>query len=217
MMMPFLREADVVVFDLDDTLYKEIGYLYSAYEEIAARLNLDVEAMKAAYHRGENVFQQIVDNSDGQITMNDLFGIYRHHVPHITLSSQVAAFLKAMKAAGKTLGLITDGRAIMQRNKIVSLGLDGYIASDHIVISEEFGSSKPSEANYLYFHKLHPEARFGYIADNVTKDFVAPNRLGWATACLLDDGNNIHEQTFDAPTEYLPQHWFSQWEELLGE
>jgi len=215
MMKPFLCDADVVVFDLDDTLYKEIDFLYSAYAEIATRLHLDVEAMKAAYHRSENVFQQIVERTEGKATTEQLLRLYRNHVPSISLPAQVFHFLNILKVAGKTIGIISDGRRATQRNKIKALGLEHYIPTNHIVISEEFGSSKPAEANYLHFHKLHPGGSFVYIADNVAKDFITPNRLGWFTACLLDDGRNIHPQSFNFPHDFLPKLCFRNWEELL--
>lgn len=44
-----------------------------------------------------------------------------------------------------------------------------------------------------------------YIADNVKKDFITPNKLGWTTVCLLDSGKNIHPQNFNISEEYLPK------------
>ena len=51
------------------------------------------------------------------------------------------------------LGIISDGRSRTQRNKLRALGLDWI---EDVVISEEFGSEKPCEANYLYFEKKYP-------------------------------------------------------------
>ena len=56
-MMQFLSDKDIVVFDLDDTLYKEIDYLFSAYHAIAESIRLDVAGeMLDWYHAGKNVF-----------------------------------------------------------------------------------------------------------------------------------------------------------------
>ena len=64
----------VVCFDLDDTLYKEIDYLQSAYREIAAYAagqctgcsdSVGILAIKAynrmldAYHEGQNAFEEL--------------------------------------------------------------------------------------------------------------------------------------------------------------
>lgn len=47
---------------------------------------------------------------------------------------------------------------------------------------------------------------FYYIGDNLRKDFVAPNKLGWQTICLLDNGENIHSQDFSVDSIFLPMH-----------
>ena len=75
---------------------------------------------------------------------------------------------------------------------------------DLIVVSEEFGSEKPSENNFLTFHQFGT-AQYFYISDNVKKDFVSPKKLGWTTVCLLDDGQNIHTQNFNTEEAYLPE------------
>ena len=75
---------------------------------------------------------------------------------------------------------------------------------DKIIISEELGSSKPDERNFTFF--LEEQAcEYFYIADNVKKDFITPNKLGWTTVCLLDSGKNIHPQNFNISEEYLPK------------
>lgn len=52
--------------------------------------------------------------------------------------------------------------------------------------------------------------------DNLRKDFITPNKLGWKTICLLDDGRNIHRQDFSCPEEYLPNVKIHTLKELLS-
>ena len=108
------------------------------------------------------------------------------------------------------MGILTDGRSISQRNKIRALGLESWI--NKIVVSEEFGSAKPDERNFRHFHKVFPQHRsFAYIGDNPAKDFVTPNRLGWSTICLVDQGKNIHPQQIERfPVAYHPQFLISK-------
>lgn len=195
----------VICFDLDDTLYKEIDYLRSAYREIAfhAAQGDSMLAKKAywkmlqAYNDGGNAFLRLNELLGAETPVGEYLAMYRTHLPNIHLDREIAEVLDALKAVGCTLGLITDGRSVQQRNKIVALGLDRWIAEDDTIISEEIGSEKPSEANYRCLMKRYPDAeRFVYVGDNPTKDFVAPNRLGWETICLLDNGENIHAQDF---------------------
>jgi putative hydrolase of the HAD superfamily len=98
---------------------------------------------------------------------------------------------------------------LTQRNKIRALGLDAWI--DSVVISEEFGSAKPDERNYRHFEEQFSGERFVYVGNDVTKDFIAPNRLGWQTVCVLDDGLHIHPQRLSGLSpEALPNIWIER-------
>ena len=216
----------VICFDLDDTLCKEIDYLKSAYREIAeyaaehcrecsdpvsVLAHKAYEVILAAYHDGQNAFEELNMFLGLSLPAADYLYIYRNHKPKIALSEDVVRALDALKAEGVRIGLITDGRAIQQRNKIKALGLGRWIEDADIVISEEFGSEKPALANYEYFMKRYPECQdFTYIGDNPRKDFIAPNALGWMTICLKDDGRNIHKlDTFPIAEEAKPKRKIS--------
>ena len=216
----------VVVFDLDDTLYKEVDYLRSAYRYIACQLAGDeVEreeifgTLYGAYSEGRDAFAALVErNNDKAMTKETLLHWYRTHKPQISLCDGCREFLSRLVAEGCRLGIITDGRTVTQTNKIVALGLNEYFSDEDIVISEKFGSEKPSPANYLHFmDKYGAEARYYYIADNTAKDFIAPNRLGWTTVCLKDNGQNIHKQDFSLSADFLPKYTVEEFGNSLFE
>ena len=193
MMLKFwwkIMKGKYVIFDLDDTLVSEIDFLKSAYYYIAAQLAKDnlYEQMLEKYFAGEDVFQ-FVQNEYG-VLKSDLLHYYRTHEPTLTLKNGAEELLSYLKDRNYKLGLITDGRSVSQRNKLKALGIENYF--DKIIISEEFGSEKPNENNYQVF--IEDSHSYFYIGDNFTKDFIAPNRLGWTTIALLDDGRNIHKQ-----------------------
>jgi putative hydrolase of the HAD superfamily len=212
--------AKVFVFDLDDTLYKEIDYLKSAYIGIAEKLQefgvVDAyPQMLAWYEAKQNVFNKINGYYHLNIQIPDFLNWYRYHLPRIALSDGVDELLKSIIASGNKVGLITDGRAKTQRNKIEALGLSKYIDPDDILISEEFGSEKPNARNYQYFMDKYPRSEFVYVADNPRKDFVSPNKLGWMTIGLLNDGRNIHPQNLNIEKEYLPKTWVKSLNEII--
>lgn len=217
----------VICFDLDDTLYKEIDYLKSAYGEIALfaadnnrdRAGKAYEAMMAAYRNGGNAFEQVNAFLGKNIPLSMYLDIYRNHFPDIRLSQEVAETLDSLKADGAVIGLISDGRSVQQRHKIESLGLHRWISDDDIVISEEFGSEKPAPANYEYFMTRYPECKdFIYVGDNPEKDFVTPNSLGWQTVCLKNDGKNIHKQNMEGlAAAYLPKTIIESIKEITTE
>ena len=85
----------VVCFDLDDTLYKEIDYLKSAYREIASyaaqmckgtSVPMQVLEMKAyetmieAYHGGKNAFEALNAFLGLELPIADMLQMYREHM-----------------------------------------------------------------------------------------------------------------------------------------
>lgn len=191
-----------VVFDLDDTLYKEIDYLKSAFMFIARNLSTEqcnaeviFNLMYTAYRDGRNAFSAIKTKLKTDTPIDTFLLWYRTHVPDIVLPLDSKKLLDYLYDNNIPMGILTDGRSMTQRNKIKSLGLYRYVPHGNIIISEEFGSEKPCEANYSFFESLFPNTeKFIYIGDNPKKDFLAPNRLGWDTIGLVDDGRNIHKQ-----------------------
>ena len=217
----------VVCFDLDDTLYKEIDFLKSAFKEIveygvkcSGRQDLRADdlydGMLGKYFSKEDAFDYLITSVGTHLDKATLLSLYRNHVPQITLSEGAIELLTEIKGKGYDIGIITDGRSVQQRNKIKALGLDKIISEGNIIISEEFGSEKPSSQNYSYFvDRYSNAAEYIYIGDNIKKDFIAPNTLGWKTVCLKDDGRNIHKQQFDKSQEYMPQIVVSSLRDLI--
>ena len=209
-------EDYVICFDLDDTLYKEIDYLKSAYREIATFVGHPeaFEQMMDWFYNKVNVFEKLIEKYDLKVSVAECLKIYREHIPVISLEDGVKEYLDELKGSGAKLGLISDGRSLTQRNKIKALGLEGVF--DIEIISEEFGSEKPNLANYQAVMDKFPERKvFYYVADNTAKDFIAPNQLGWKTVCIKNDGRNIHRQDMSLPKEYMSQYVVSSIKEII--
>lgn len=206
----------VFIFDLDDTLYKEIDFLKSAYREIAKVVGHPeaCDFMLDSYLYGDNAFKCVIDKYNLSYTVKQLLVIYRNHKPSISLDPSTVATLDVLKASGAIMCLLTDGRSVTQRNKIEALGLAHWFSPDDILISEEFGHSKPSMKCYHYFINRHPDAEFVVIGDNPAKDFITPNKLGWTTICLCSNGQNIHDQTLEVEKSYLPKHSINNLSEI---
>ena len=188
----------VVCFDLDDTLYNELDYLMSAYKEIAKHISLkDYKTlfvrMLSLYRKKGDVFGYL--SKEYGIEVNQLLKKYRNHKPSIKLFHGAMEVIKKIKAHNGVLVIITDGRAQTQRNKLIALGILNYF--DLIVISEEIGTEKPSSNNFETVITNFPDCNYTYIADNFKKDFISPNKLGWQTIGLVDNGKNIHNNSFD--------------------
>lgn len=187
-----------VVFDLDDTLYPEREYVYSGFAAVAAefaatlpgvtdleaRLRSQFDADPAG--RTMDIVVQSLAINDPQALVEGMLGVYREHRPRIRVFDDAPGCLAACRQYGK-LALISDGRLEGQRAKLDALGIAPLF--DCIVLTDRWGKEfwKPHPRAYE-----HVEAALGcapeqcvYVADNVRKDFVAPNARGWRTVRVL--------------------------------
>ena len=219
----------VVVFDLDDTLYQEVDYVYSAYKAIDSLLSerysltpgLCFDALKEAFLCGDNPFDFLaevlgIQSDKYTIDISELLSLYRYHEPFLKLECQTEETINAFQKRGIKMGIITDGRSKTQRNKIKALSLDKYIAPYNIIKSEEIGFEKTSFEPFRHFVNRYPNAsEFIYIGDNPAKDFYNPNLMGWKTIMLIDKGTNIHSQTEESSKIHSPQIKINEITELL--
>lgn len=206
----------VIVFDLDDTLYNELDYLKSAYLQIAKLLEPnnynDLYAkMFLLYREKKNVFEQLSSNYD--IEISRLLGLYRNHIPEIQLFEGARKLLESIKYKNGLLGIITDGRSKTQMTKIKALKISDLI--DYIVISENIGTEKPNEKNFLSIVSKLKGNSYYYIADNLKKDFITPKKMGWRTIGLIDNGKNIHyNSSLVQNSEYKPDQFIISFDEI---
>ena len=198
-----LPDDCIIVFDLDDTLCPERDFVLSGFRAIEAEIGQPVfDRLKELFDSDEkDAIGIVLRETNAPNSKESLIEIYRDHIPTIELAHGLHNLLTNAK---NPLGLITDGRSKTQRNKLKALGIEQVF--DEVVISEEFGSGKPDERNFRHFERQFPDRTYAYVGDNLRKDFITPNALGWTTICLLNRGQNIHPQNFDeVPETHLPQ------------
>ena len=186
----------VVVFDLDDTLYNELDFLISAYKEIATYIDRKktekiFSVMFSLYRNDQNVFEYLSDVYP--VKKEALLGIYRNHIPLIKLNSSTYNLLNEIHSNCGKLAILTDGRSLTQRNKLEALGIENIF--DYVSVSEEIKAVKPSLKGFQLIEDKFKRSNYYYIGDNLNKDFIAPNKLGWKSICLIDNGKNIHHQS----------------------
>jgi len=201
-----------VIFDLDDTLYDEIDYCRSGFHAVSRHLAESREI--AAEKIFDAIWQQFTAGNRTKtfsaaleklgISFDDTFiakliDVYRSHTPEITLPPDSKAVLKQL--AGKyVLGLLTDGFLPAQQLKVRALGIEKYFK--HILYTEQLGREfwKPSPVGFqklLESLNVQPQNAV-YIADNPTKDFIAPNSLGILTVRIIRPAG-LHRELPDDP------------------
>jgi putative hydrolase of the HAD superfamily len=215
-----------VIFDLDDTLYPERAYCRSGFEAVARafadQLGPPATAAARMYelldteHRSR-IFNQLLEErgcAADEALLQRMIECYREHPPAIELEPAADQALSRLRDRYR-LGLITDGPPAVQNAKINALALRSRL--DVIIVTDELGG--PS------FRKPHPRAyelmvdRLGvdqphcvYVGDNLSKDFLIPNRFGWRTIRLLrQDGIHFHKA---ALPDGEPQHVITTLDDL---
>jgi putative hydrolase of the HAD superfamily len=210
-MNKILNKNYLVVFDLDDTLYPERSFEKSGIEYVFNFLQINSISLESLLENRSSWVDIIVNNYHKSILKESVLDLYRNHQPDIYLYNDAKVLLKKLISSNIEMSLITDGRSITQRNKLKSLEIEHYFKD--IIISEELKSCKPSEINFKNIMKSNIN-EYVYIGDNTSKDFITPNKLGWKTICLLNRGENVHNQNFNLPKEYLPQHIIKSFDEI---
>lgn len=204
-----------VLFDLDDTLYRERDFVDQSFRSVARVMAKylaerdkgrgreekgDLQPARAGESteelfrqmielmeqegRGE-IFNRLCERYDVDIPVEEFVRIYRETKPVLSLYPDGEEFLERLEKRQIKTGLITDGNAQVQRNKIRALGLDRRL--DVVLASYDLGLRKPDPGVYVYcLEKLGcgPEEAV-YIGDNPLKDFIGARKLGMKTVRII--------------------------------
>lgn len=208
------------VFDLDDTLFKEVDFRDSGFEfvrqEIIKLYQRDIIDLVIRYREGysADLFSDICCFLNlPETSKNQFLWMYRNHFPSIDIEREILSILNSLKDTTLGVAILTDGRSVTQRNKINALSLNTF----PVFISEEFDNSeKPESKRFELIQSFHQNCTYVYVGDNVKKDFITPNQMGWTTIGIKDDGRNIHKQNHILSEKYLPHIWLQSISELKG-
>ena len=217
-----------VLFDLDDTLYPEWQYVKSGFHAVATWLSPRIQVPEVeCFDRIWSMFQQgIRKNTFNQLLaafgnkqvelVPQMIDVYRNHAPVLELYPDVLPILKRLKHRHIQIGLISDGTYSSQKAKFDALGLFDYISNP--VFTDVYGREnwKPSTYPFLKACELllvEPQSAC-YVADNPTKDFIAPRQLEMTSFRIRrSDGqnSNLEPESISA----APDHELETLEELL--
>lgn len=206
----------VVVFDLDDTLYPEREYVLSGFRAVAqwAAEHAGIPAgdgfagLHALFEQGVrgDTFNRwaALYGHDPAVLVPACVRVYREHTPAIVPFEGVPQLLAALRTHYR-LGLISDGYLDVQRRKFAALRLAEYF--DAVVFSDELGRAawKPSPQPFEEVARqlgIAPGAAV-YVADNPAKDFLGARRAGMASIWLRRPGGEYTWLTPATP-DHLP-------------
>ncbi len=188
---------NVLVFDMDDTLYDELTYVRSGFAAVAEMLSPhvgvssqkllhDMLLLLARSGRGQ-VFDDLLiqHQSHTPAMVRRCVTRYRAHDPKIKLWSEAMVCFERYRKL--PIYVVTDGHKVAQHAKASALGL--YDIARKVLLTNRYGRNNAKPSPYCFqriatWEKTSP-TRIVYIADNPAKDFVGIRPLGFQTVRVL--------------------------------
>ena len=230
--------GQVVVFDLDDTLFRERGFCRSGFrflcdpekytisditpypsseefKELVFKMECELENRRNPFLPFEEYLTPRCTSQPFDLQPH--IEAYRNHLPDkLNFAEGAEATLKSLAERGIRMALITDGRSGTQRRKIEALGITNFISPELILISEETGFDKHSKEMFASIVRHFPEASgFYYVGDNPLKDFYFPNLLGWTSVSVPYHPDNVHPEEIPPTPLHSPRFTLNEFPDLL--
>jgi len=199
-----MTSIQAIVFDLDDTLFPEREYAFSGFRAVAVAfagpLGADPDEssarMRALFDTPQRgwVFDALLEavgiqGEPARMLVTEMIAAYRGHLPTIGLLPDADRALTRLRGRYR-LGILSDGYRQTQENKITALGLRERV--EEIILTDNWGRPfwKPHPRAFEEIGRTFdlPPGACLYVADNPTKDFLAPNALGWRTVFIRRHG-----------------------------
>ncbi|HOO26848.1 MAG TPA: HAD hydrolase-like protein [Lachnospiraceae bacterium] len=196
-----------VIFDLDDTLAPEEEYVKSGYRCVAGHIEGKFlrgitaeklyEELYSLYETDhKNVFNRLLEAHSVFYTkenIRELVDVYRTHRPVLSFYEDVRPVLTALRERKIGTGIISDGYAMTQTQKLEVLGAKQLF--DKIILTDELGREywKPAYPVYemmrLFFQIDFSEMI--YVGDNPQKDFYIGKEYPILTV-RIDRGDGVY-------------------------
>lgn len=186
---------EMVMFDLDDTLYPEIDFVKSGFDAVSPILSAWLgitreKAMELLWYEFQkdrcNIFNRILERYDLLDINKVLFlvAVFRHHMPVISLFPDASATIIWLRKKGIKIAVLTDGYYFTQYQKVRALRLsyliDGIVFTD--ILGRKHWKPDPRGFEMMLARMECPGHRTLYVGDNPLKDFYGARKAGLKTA-----------------------------------
>jgi putative hydrolase of the HAD superfamily len=186
-----------VLFDLDDTLYRERRYALSGFRYLAGLLeatagidaarSFGLLASSLRHGRRATALQALcVSVGFSHEAVPSLVDVMRGHMPSLGLPMSSVCTLEALRADFR-LGIVTNGFPGVQRRKVAALGVERLV--DTVVYAYEHGGGlgKPDAEPFLAAADrlgVTPEACV-FVGDDLHRDIAGARGAGMRTIWVM--------------------------------
>lgn len=154
------EKIECVCVDLDGTIYDEYEFIDQVYEKIASEFADEIKKelsgfLKLRWLQKGSSYPKIFKEAENKFQLTGLeskaLEIFRNYKPEIKLSGRAKFILNELKNNVPLMLLITDGKEILQNNKVRSLGINYFF--NEIIVTKNF--PKPSQFYGSYLIKKY--------------------------------------------------------------
>lgn len=143
----------LVIFDLDNTLYRETDYLFAAYERIGNHLagGNHVRAMEYSHflcrsfveEGRKELFQRLIAKYELLTPIDELLSILRQTECSLELYPQMKQCIASILAQQIEVAVLTNGQVVQQKQKVANLRLQELFPEIQVLYAAEI-APKPS-------------------------------------------------------------------------
>lgn len=207
-----------VIFDIDDTLYRQMDSFETACRQFPALSGLSAEALfQARSIRGmealrrmnaglftlaeNHAYRMVMACRDLGVTLTDqeamdFQAVYEEAQRQLTVTPGMEAVLDLCKVKGWRLGVLTNGPSDHQRRKFQVLQLERWIPGENIVVSGDCGILKPDVRLFRFAETklgLNPVSTM-LVGDSYENDILGAEAAGWQCFWLRRETPGHREQ-----------------------
>jgi len=179
----------LVIFDLDNTIYDETLFLFTAYAAIANyvsdKYNLHVEEVEdflvTTFKGGgrKNLFQLLINQYlIPAEEINVFLQIMRTSIPDTKypIFPPVITLFNDLLNSGIKIGVLTNGHVQQQKNKVTQISWDGWDNNIHFYYANEIAPKPdPSSLDIILKDFNTPKETILFIGDSDTDEQFAAN------------------------------------------
>ncbi|WP_411348037.1 HAD family hydrolase [Paenibacillus sp. WLX2291] len=216
-----------LIFDVDDTLYNQLEPFGEAYRHTFGKYKYDCSLddlfIRSRLYSDE-VFEQVSrgDMTDQQMHIYRIthafadLGIdipeeeaisfqqcYADNQQRLRVDPRMEEALNFARDQGLRIGIITNGPAQHQADKVRQLRMERWVQPQDVFISGKVGIAKPDPGIFRAVEQgmhIQPSDTY-YLGDSYTNDVVGAKQSGWYSIWI-----NRHQQTIPSDAEFQPDY-----------
>jgi len=189
-----MKSFDIIVFDLDDTMYPRKQYIHSGCEAVGRYLRrvygIDcMTELKTACMAGSvadgitSTLKKHFNHVEDSLVVR-LLHVFRCHRPLIQPFPETLICLALFRNQGTKLAMISSDLPDVQTRKMAALNIQDLLDTAFYGRDNDGNDTMKDAFRLLELLSDGPLSRVAFVGNDTTSDFETPRSLGVTTVCV---------------------------------